>query len=102
MDSALEVTVTANFVNAWFLLVATTPAVVVDEAVHRHAWSQPTRVAVEPGSQEVAVGIRYRGFSAILGKAPETVTVQPGETLRLSARNGPLNRDPFLISILDD
>ena len=73
MDSALEVTVTANFVNAWFLLVATTPAVVVDEAVHRLAWSQPTRVAVEPGSHEVAVGIRYRGFSAVLGKAPETV-----------------------------
>ncbi|WP_279102670.1 hypothetical protein [Gordonia bronchialis] len=102
MDTALEVTVTANAVNAWFLLFASTPALVVDEAVHPLKWSRPNRVAIEPGSHEVAVGIRYRGFSAVLGKAPETVTVQPGETLRLSARNGPLNRDPFLITILDD
>lgn len=91
-------TVGAHWINSWFLRALTIPILTVDGTEHALPWRQPFRVAVEPGEHYVAVGIRYRGFAALLGQEPTTVQVAYDTTVRLTAKNGLLNSDPFRIA----
>ncbi|NKY94490.1 hypothetical protein HGA00_14065 [Gordonia sputi] len=99
MGSAIEVTVDAHWINSWFVRAVALPVLTVDGAAHTLAWRQPFRIAAEPGEHRVAVGIRYRGFAAVLGQEPITVQVTADTTARLAAKNGPLNSDPFRIAV---
>ncbi|PZF66478.1 hypothetical protein DEI81_02460 [Curtobacterium sp. MCBD17_013] len=97
MDARVEMGVHASWVNGWFLRVASRAFLRVDGAEILLSWTHPTGVAVEPGQHEIAVGVRYRGFSRLLGARTCLVSVEPGQTLQLRAHNGPLNSDSFNI-----
>ncbi|MET9326068.1 hypothetical protein [Tsukamurella sp. NPDC003166] len=98
MGSAIEVTVSAHWINSWFLRALTIPILTVDGTERALSWRQPFRLSVEPGQHRVAVGVRYRGFAAVLGQEPITAQVAAETTVRLRAKNGPLNSDPFRIT----
>ena len=92
-------TADAHWINSWFVRAVALPILTVDGTEHPLAWRQPIRIAVAPGEHRVAVGIRYRGFAAVLGQEPITVQVAADMTARLAAKNGPLNSDPFRIAV---
>ncbi len=95
----MEVTVRAHWINGWFLESLARPAVEIDGVEHPAVWGAPCRVEVESGARRVAAGARYRGTSTrLLGRAPRLVAVGDGETVRLHARNGLLNSDPFKLA----
>lgn len=82
---------------AWFRLTAR-PFVLIDGTQHQVRWGVPTATAVEAGPHEVAGGIRYPGFSSLMGVRNVVVQVPDGETVELTAKNGLFNSEPFYVS----
>jgi hypothetical protein len=94
---SIGVTVRPYWLGAWFLRLMSRPFVRVDGAEHPTRWGVPSPIAAEPGSHTVACGIRYRGFSGLLGARNVKVRVNEGQTLHMIAKNGPLNSEPFYV-----
>ncbi len=90
---------TPSWVNGWFVRVFARPVVSIDGAAAAGRWSTPVERAVDDGTHRVGAGIRYVGTPWILGMRPRSFTTDPRAPLRLIARNGPLNSDPFLLRV---
>jgi len=99
VTSALEITIRGHWLNGWFLYLLGKPVVVIDGGEHGARWRAAARVPVEAGKHAVAVGFRYRGTPWLLGTRERSYVVPENGTLRLSAMNGPLNREPFYVEI---
>lgn len=97
MPASLSVAVTPHWFNGWFLRLLAVPVVRVDGADQTVAWGRAATVNVVSGLHTVAAGARYRGTRSVLGLEPADVRVADGEHLRLAARNGPLNHQPFTV-----
>lgn len=93
-------TVRGAWVSAWVLRVAARPFVVVDDHPYAARWGRPTTVSVEAGAHSLGVGIRYRGFTALLGVDTRAVSVPEHQLLRFVAKNGILNSEPFYIRVV--
>lgn len=91
----LVITVTAHWVNRWFLHTLARPFVEVDGVERALAWGRPTSFEVRAGEVEVATFVRYRGTRTPLGRGALRVQVPAGETLRVHATNGVRNGTPF-------
>jgi hypothetical protein len=89
----------ADRVNGWFLRMLATPFVSVDGRETRGSWRSPTGIRVEPGTYRVACFVRYRGTRARLGAQPRDVEVGAGSRVMVTARNGPLNHQPFALTV---
>ncbi|SJM68918.1 hypothetical protein [Gulosibacter sp. 10] len=87
-----------HWLNGWFLRLFTRPVIRVDGAEASAAWGRPTEIEVEAGIRTVAVGARYRGTSAVLGAQETTVDADDGQRVRLEARNGFFNHQPFTVT----
>lgn len=89
MDEAtLEVTVNSHWVGSWLLLWAARPYVVLDGEEHLCRWSHPITLQTSAGTHHVVTCCRYKGISALLGKGEIKVTLEPGQTRNIVARNG--------------
>jgi hypothetical protein len=99
VTSALELTARGHWVNAWFLYAFAQPVLVIDGAEHRTHWRRPARIPIHAGKHTIAVGCRYRGTPWLLGVRERSYVVPEDSTLRLAAKNGPLNSEPFYVEI---
>jgi hypothetical protein len=97
--SALELTARGHWVNAWFMNLLGRPVLVIDGEEHRAEWRRPSRVPVAAGKHSIAVGVRYLALPWLLGLRERSYVVPEDATLRLSAKNGPLNNEPFYVEI---
>lgn len=82
---------------AWFRITAR-PFVVIDGAEQRVRWGVRAAEAVEAGPHVVAGGIRYPGFSRLMGLRALVIHVSDGQTVELTAKNGLFNSEPFYVS----
>ncbi len=98
MPSSIVVTVRAHWFNAWFLRLLSRPVVLVDDAEHPVGWGEAKETIVAPGDHTVAAGVRYRGSGTLLGAQPVGVSVADGQSVRLVARNGLFNHQPFTLA----
>lgn len=73
------------------------PFVLIDGVEHAARWGMPVRIDFEPGMHAVAAGMRYRGFASPLGVRDVQVHVDDRQTIRLLARNGLFNHEPFYV-----
>ncbi|MGN6444053.1 hypothetical protein [Amnibacterium sp.] len=99
-SAAVSVVVRPYWLSSWFLRAFARPFVVVDGREHPARWSRPLRVQVRAGARSIGAGIRYPGTRRLLGYRPLTVDATPGEQVELLARNGPLNSEPFFMTVL--
>ncbi|WP_344776055.1 hypothetical protein [Gryllotalpicola kribbensis] len=98
MAGTIVVTMKGYWLSAgWFRLTAR-PFVRIDGAEQRVRWGVPHSTDVEAGTHTVAGGIRYPGFSSLMGTRDITVNVAAGQTVSLIARNGLFNSEPFYLS----
>ena len=97
MRATITVTPETHWLNGWFLRLFARPYVRVDDVEELASWGDPFRFPVAPGRHVVAVGVRYRGTKSLLGADGASVSVEPGQDLRLMARNGALNHQPFSV-----
>jgi hypothetical protein len=106
VPSSLSITPTPHWFNGWFLRLLATPVVRINAAsridaagvIERDAtWGRATVIDVEPGSHSVSVGARYRGTRAVLGAEQVVIRVDVGQRVHLTAQNGPLNHQPFVV-----
>lgn len=91
----IELTVKANWVNACILWPLARPYARIDGAECQCRWGVSHRLTVSPGRHQLQAYLKYRGTSAILGRASTTVDVAKGDHWRLLARNGWMNHQPF-------
>lgn len=89
---------TPSWVNGWFVRAFARPVVSIDGRAAPGRWSAPVERAVDDGTHLIGAGIRYIGTPWILGMRPRSFTTDARAPLRLMARNGPLNSDPFLLT----
>ncbi len=74
-----------HWINAWFLRPLARPYTRVDGAEHTCRWNRETILDVAAGAHAVETFIRYKGTSSDLGTGRTTITVQPGEDVRVEA-----------------
>jgi hypothetical protein len=98
IPARIQVEFRPHWVNGWVLRTLSTPVVVVDGHDTPGSWSHPAQVEVTPGIHDVAAGFRYLTMQRVLGTRPRRITLLPGQTSGLLARNGPLNSDPFILT----
>jgi hypothetical protein len=96
----LQIVVRPHWVNKAVLLPFARPFAQVDGREIACRWNEATTVDVTPGAHWVETYIRYRGFSAPLGRGDVTVDVAAGGRVRIEARNGWLNQMPFRPRVL--
>lgn len=99
MKSSIEVTPRAHWLSAAFIYLVTRPVILIDGTKHGARWSKPSTILVDPGTHSVAVGIRYRGTSSVLGTDGRSIEVGEGKTVTVKAQNGALNSDPFALTL---
>src|SRR4051812_17385501 len=75
--------VTAKFFVLAFILNLFKPIVTIDGNAVKSTWRKPNFFAAAPGQHTVQVHFPY-GFIKTAGKATTTVTVQPGQTVRVA------------------
>lgn len=102
MQSTLTVIPRTHWVNGWFLRLCAVPIIRVDGTERRGRWGRGTAVEVGPGGHGVAVGARYRGTRSVLGAEIARIEVGAGENVTVEARNGFLNHQPFVVSVVSD
>ncbi|WP_147441009.1 hypothetical protein [Mycetocola zhadangensis] len=100
MIATLTVTPETHWLNGWFLRLFARPYVLVDGVEVLAHWGGPCVIPVEPGRHVVAVGARYLRTRPLLGVDSAHVSVEPGQEMRLRARNGALNHQPFAVRTL--
>jgi len=90
----VHVALRPHWLNGWFLVLFTSPRIVVGSTEHRARWGRAVTIPVAAG-QRVGAGIRYFGRGRLLGVEDVELddTVPAGSTLLF--RNGPWNHDPF-------
>lgn len=98
MDSAISVTPRPYWVSTWLLRPMARPFVVIDGAEYPARWGADLTVAVSEGPHSVGVGMRYRGFKALLGVREKKVDLRGGFPVRLNACNGLFNSEPFYLT----
>ncbi|GAB3558553.1 hypothetical protein GCM10027344_07870 [Spelaeicoccus albus] len=91
-------TVKAHWMNWWLLRPMTRPYVLIDGVEYKADWRTPVHIDVDSGTHEISAGIRYRGFTSLLGVRAVSVHVDAGQTVRLLARNGLFNHEPFYVT----
>ena len=99
--SELELTVSAHWVNRWFLVLFARPYARVDGREQPLDWGRPARVPTSPGTHSVTVYLRYRGTRANLGTGRIDVPVAAGKVTAVTAVNGVLNDTPFRPRLAD-
>lgn len=98
MTSTLTITPRTHWFNGWFLQIFARPVIIIDSCDLPGTWGRPSDINIPPGNHSVAVGARYRGTKSILGTEEIKVDAPEGKRLYISARNGFLNHQPFVLS----
>lgn len=102
MPGRINVTMKPSWLSAWFLRLAARPFVCVDGREYPAKWGVDVGVDVAPGRHLIAGGIRYPGFSSLLGARDVEIDVADGSTTSFVARNGFVNSEPFYLTRMDD
>lgn len=98
--STLTVFPRTHWVNGWFLRLCAVPIIAVDGTEHRGRWGRGTAVTVDVGAHDVSVGARYLSTRSVLGAEVTRIEVGAGEDVTVEARNGFLNHQPFVVSVV--
>ncbi|MFD6516966.1 hypothetical protein [Rhodococcus sp. NPDC060176] len=101
MSGQFVVTVRGHWVNACYLWVAARPVLVLDGVEHPTRWGKATTLSVAAGMHTLAAGIRYRGTPWLLALLPREFDVADDQSIHITARNGPMNSDPFSLTVTD-
>ena len=99
VNGLISVTARPHWVSGWLLRPLARPVVVIDGAEHAARWGTAVTVAVPAGRHTVGVGMRYRGFTSLLGVCPVHLNTELGHEVRLRARNGLFNGEPFYVTV---
>lgn len=100
MQSTLTIVPRTHWVNGWFLRLCAVPIIRVDGTEHRGRWGRGIVVTVDVGGHDVSVGARYLGTRSVLGAEVARIEVGAGEDVTVEARNGFLNHQPFVVSVV--
>ena len=99
VDSSISVTSRPHWLSRWLIRPLARPFVVIDGVEHAARWDTALTVAVPAGRHTVGVGMRYRGFAALLGSCPVQVQTDRGQQIQLQARNGLFDGEPFYVTV---
>jgi len=101
MNTFISVTPTPHWANGWFLRVFAAPVLLIDGVERSARWGHPSIVAVDPGDHRVSVGARYRGTRSALGAVDAVIGIPAGVTTGVTATNGILNHQPFVMRVVE-